>query len=163
LYAPGFERVVRKAVRAGVDGLLILDLPAEESHGYAEQLAAAGLNNVTLITPTTPSPRIAAIVQHASGFVYAVSRTGVTGMQSQLGDEAVDLLERARALTELPVALGFGISSPAQAAAAAQHADAVVVGSMIVQRLHEAGRSRAKLKAVERDVAAMVAAVKEVG
>jgi tryptophan synthase alpha chain len=163
LYAPGFDRTIRKAVKAGVDGMLILDLPAEESADYSRQLAQVGLNNITLITPTSPDQRIKSIVQYASGFVYAVSRTGVTGMQAQLSNDAEDLLKRARACTDLPLALGFGISNPQQAAAAAQHADAVVVGSMIVQRLHEAGKSRKALKQVQDDVAAMVRAVKEDG
>jgi tryptophan synthase alpha chain len=160
LYAPGFERTIRRSAKAGIDGMLILDLPAEESADYSRQLQQVGLNNITLITPTSPSQRIRSIVQYASGFVYAVSRTGVTGMQLQMSSDAEELLTRARACTELPLALGFGISNPKQAAAAAQHADAVVVGSMIVQRLHEAGKSRKALKQVQDDVAAMVRAVK---
>ena len=162
LYAPGFERTIKKAVRAGVDGMLILDLPAEEGGAYADQLHAAGLNNITLITPTTPDKRIRTITRHASGFVYAVSRTGVTGMQTSLSTDANDLLKRAREVTSLPLALGFGISTPAQAAAAARHADAVVVGSAIVQQFHQAGRSAAKYKQVEQWVRSMVEAVKEV-
>ena len=161
LYAPGFERTIRQAARAGVDGILILDLPVEESAAYANGLHEAGLNHITLITPTSPDERIRAIVRHASGFVYAVSRTGVTGMQQSLDAAAGTLLKRARKMTDVPLALGFGISSPEQVAAAARHADAVVVGSAIVQALHQAGRSRAARKRVADWLASMVQAAKE--
>lgn len=162
LYAPGFEKTVRKAAKAGIDGLLILDLPAEESEHYAGVLRTARLNYITLITPTTPSERIQDIVRHGSGFVYAVSRTGVTGMQKELAKDAGALIKRARSHTDLPVALGFGISDAAQAAAAAAHADAVVVGSAIVKQFHEAGTSRAAQKRVAKWVREMVQAVKEI-
>lgn len=161
LYTPGFERSIMQAARAGVDGMLILDLPVEESADYAPIMDRAGLNNITLITPTSPGERISAIVRHASGFVYAVSRTGVTGMQSTLAPDAHSLLKRARKATDLPLALGFGISNPDQAAGAARYADAVVVGSAIVQQFHQAGRSRAARKRVGEWMASMVHAVKE--
>jgi tryptophan synthase alpha chain len=161
LYAPGFEATVRRAADCGVDGLLILDLPAEENGDYSAVLREAGVNQITLITPTSPVERIKKIVRPASGFVYAVSRTGVTGVQNALGPEAGDLLARARTVTKLPLALGFGISNPDQAAAAARDADAVVVGSALVQRLHEAGRSPTALQRVEDWVRAMVDRVKE--
>lgn len=159
LFAPGFERTIKQAAQVGVDGMLILDLPAEESAGYASLLRSHKLNYITLITPTTPQERIADIVRHGSGFVYAVSRTGVTGVQSSLAADAGELLSRARRVSDLPLALGFGISTPDQAGAAAQHADAVVVGSALVQRLHEAGPSRAARKRVADWLASMVAAI----
>lgn len=159
LFAPGFERTVKQAARAGIDGMLILDLPAEESAAYAAILHANHLNYITLITPTTPQERIAQIVCHGSGFVYAVSRTGVTGVQSSLATDADQLLRRAARVTDLPLALGFGISTPDQAAAAACHADAVVVGSALVQRLHDAGRSRAARKQVATWLKSMVDAI----
>ncbi len=161
LFAPGFERTIKRGARAGIDGMLILDLPVEESADYAKPLNEVGMNNIVLITPTSPDARIQAIVRHASGFVYAVSRTGVTGMQSKLDSSANDLLKRARKATDLPLALGFGISNPVQAAAAARHADAVVVGSAIVQQFHQAGDSRAARKRVGEWMASMVQAVKE--
>jgi tryptophan synthase alpha chain len=161
LFAPGFERTIKQAARSGVDGMLILDLPAEESKEYADGLHRAGLNHITLITPTSPDARIREIVRHGSGFVYAVSRTGVTGMQKKIASDANDLLKRARRATDLPLALGFGISNPAQAAAAARYADAIVVGSAIVQRFHEAGRSHSARKRAGEWVASMVQAVKE--
>ncbi len=162
LYAPGFERTVQQAAKAGIDGLLILDLPTEEAGDYARTLQDAGLNLITLITPTTPEARMRRIVQHASGFVYAVSRTGVTGIQKSLASDAGELVQRARRVTTLPLALGFGIADPAQAAAAAQNADAVVVGSAIVKQWHEAGASATRQKRVERWIRSMVQAVKEV-
>ncbi len=161
LYAPGFERSVRRAARAGIDGMLVLDRPAEESNEYAALLEREGLNNIVLITPTSPDRRIKAIVKHGTGFVYAVSRTGVTGMQNALASDANRLLKRARRITSLPLALGFGISNPSQAAGAARFADAVVVGSAIVQRLHDADRSPAKRKDVQAWIASMVKSVKE--
>lgn len=162
LYAPGFERTVKQAARAGIDGFLILDLPTEEAADYARSMQAVNLNLITLITPTTPETRVRRITQHASGFVYAVSRTGVTGIQKSLASEAGELLQRARRVTTLPLALGFGIADPAQAAAAAQDADAVVVGSAIVKKWHEAGTSATRQKSVERWIRSMVQAVKEV-
>ncbi len=161
LYAPGFERAIRRAGKVGIDGMLILDLPAEETGSYADQLHSAGLNYIPLITPTTSTQRIQSIVRHASGFVYAVSRTGVTGMQTKLASEATDLLKRARSVTDVPLALGFGISNPKQAKTASRGADAIVVGSAIVQRLHEAGRSPSALKQVGEWLAEMVSAVKK--
>ena len=162
LYAPGFERTVRRAAQAGIDGFLILDLPTEEAGDYARMMNNAGLNLITLITPTTPEERMRRIVQHASGFVYAVSRTGVTGVQQSLARDAGALVQRARRVTSLPLALGFGIADPAQAVAAVQDADAVVVGSAIVKQWHEAGTSATKQKRVERWIQSMVQAVKEV-
>lgn len=156
IYAPGFERTIKQAARVGTDGMLILDLPAEESGDYAAILRTQGLNYITLITPTTPEQRIGQIVKHGSGFVYAVSRTGVTGVQSKLANDAGQLLKRAAQVTDLPLALGFGISTSEQAAAAARQADAVVVGSALVQRLHEAGRSRSARKQVADWLTSMV-------
>jgi tryptophan synthase alpha chain len=134
LIARGFESVLRRAVTVGVDGFLILDLPVEEAGPYARDLARHHLNNVCLVAPTSPDERIRRIVRASTGFVYCVSREGVTGMQKHLSSAAVSLIQKTKRLTKLPVALGFGISSPAQAQAAAKEADAVVVGSAIVDR-----------------------------
>ncbi len=162
LYAPGFERSLRRAAQAGIDGMLILDLPAEEAGTYARALHDARLNLITLITPTTPDARMKRIMRHASGFVYVVSRTGVTGIQQTLANDAGALLQRARRYTDLPLALGFGIADPVQAAAAAWHADAVVVGSALVKRWHAAGSSRTKQRRVAAWIREMVQAVKGV-
>ena len=134
LIARGFENTISRAAVAGADGFLILDLPVEEASQYEKILARNNLNNICLVAPTSPDERIRRIVRASTGFVYCVSREGVTGMQKHLSPAAVSLIQKTKQLTKLPVALGFGISSPAQAQAAAKEADAVVVGSTIVDR-----------------------------
>ncbi len=148
LLTPEFGRNMALARKAGVDGMLLLDLPAEEGSAYYRTLYQQHLDNIQLVTPTTPDERIRKIVKYATGFVYCVSREGVTGMQKKLGGTAVDVVRRTKALTPLPVVLGFGISTPEHARAAARAADAVVVGSAIVDRFAQepdtaAGRARA--------------------
>ncbi len=159
-HAPGLERTVRAAARAGLDGLLMLDLPVEEGAECEALLRRHAINQIVLVTPTTPDARIAKIVRHASGFVYCVSREGVTGMQAQLATSATDVVARTKAKTQLPVALGFGIGTPAQAAAAAAAADAIVVGSAIVDRFHQAGDSAAGRRKAARWVGELVRAAK---
>lgn len=162
IHAMGAARAVREAKAAGVDGLLFLDLPVEEAGAYVRVLREHDVNYITLVTPTTPAARIARIVEAATGFVYCVSREGVTGMQKELAPQAVDLIKRTRRLTRLPVAMGFGISSPGQAAAAARMADAVVVGSAIVNRFHEAPHTAAGRRQAAAWVGRLVHAVREV-
>lgn len=161
-HAVGYEKMIKQAARAGVDGLLFLDLPVEESADLVAIMHANNVNNIALVTPTSPAKRIKAIVQSASGFVYCVSRAGVTGMQDTLSAGADELVRSTKKLSGLPVALGFGISTPALAAASAKVADAVVVGSAIVNRFHQAGDSDAGRKAAAAWVGQMVRAVKEV-
>lgn len=162
VHALGAAQVVRRAAAAGVDGILFLDLPVEESKPYASLLRKHRLNYICLVTPTSPEERIRRIVRQAGGFVYCVSREGVTGMQKSLNEGAAQLVERTRKLSGLPVALGFGIASPAQAAAAARAADAVVVGSAIVDRLDAAPHTHRGHLQVARWVGRMVKAVKDV-
>jgi tryptophan synthase alpha chain len=162
LLARGFERTARGAAEAGVDGFLILDLPPEEISPYAAILEHYGLNHVCLVAPTSPPDRIRQIVRAASGFVYCVSREGVTGKQAKLAAGARRLLRRVRRFTTLPLALGFGISTPAQAKAAAREADAVVVGSAIVEALAASGRDRAARRRTAGWIGDMVKAVKQV-
>lgn len=162
VHARGADRFMRDAAAAGFDGLLLLDLPAEEAGPYLRSMEKHGLNHIALVTPTTPDERIAIIVKSANGFVYCVSREGVTGMQDRLSPAALDLVRRTKALTPIPVALGFGISTPEHARTAAGAADAVVVGSAIVSRLYEAPRTPAGRQAVARWVGTLVRAVKEV-
>jgi tryptophan synthase alpha chain len=150
LMARGFESTVRRAAVAGADGFLILDLPVEAASQEANILAQNHLNNICLVAPTSPDERIRRIVRAGTGFVYCVSREGVTGMQKRLSPAAALLIQRTKRFTNLPVALGFGISSPAQARAAAKEADAVIVGSAIVDRFasetHTSqGRTRAAM------------------
>lgn len=162
VHAMGVARLIAEASSAGVDGLLFLDLPVEEAAEYRPLIAREGLNNITLVTPTSPDERIARIARAASGFVYCVSREGVTGMQRSLGAGATDLVRRVRRFTRLPIALGFGISTADQARAASVAADAVVVGSAIVSRFHEAAPTASGRKAAAAWVRRMVRAVKEV-
>ncbi len=139
LLAAGFEPTVARVARAGIDGLLILDLAAEEAGPFDSVLRAHGVDRVRLVTPTSTDERLRLIVRGAGGFIYCVSRAGVTGARRRLSPEAASVLARARRFTPLPLALGFGISTAAQARQAARMADGVVVGSALVQRLHAAG------------------------
>jgi tryptophan synthase alpha chain len=162
LLVRGFDRTARDAAAAGADGFLILDLPVEEAAKNFQTLDKLNLNHVGLVTPTSPAERIKRIVAASSGFVYCVSREGVTGVQQQLAPGAVKLLKATGRLTKLPVALGFGIATPAHAATAVQDADAVVVGSAIVDRFHQAAHSPAGRAAAARWVRTLVKAVKAV-
>jgi len=161
LLVRGFERTARDAAAAGADGFLILDLPVEEAGRNFQIMDKLHLNHVGLVTPTSPPARIRRIVNASSGFVYCVSREGVTGMQQHLAPGAVQLVATTHKLTDLPVALGFGISTPEQAATAAQAADAVVVGSAIVDRFHRATHTPTGRAAAARWVATLVKAVKK--
>lgn len=162
LLAGGFGNTVRRAASVGVDGFLILDLPVEESSSYVQSLERERLNHVCLVTPTSPAERIRTIVRSAGGFVYCVSREGVTGMQKSLSSAALELVRRTKKYTRLPVALGFGISTPAQAASAARAADGVVVGSAIVARFAQEGPTAAGRARAARWVGRLVRAVQEV-
>ncbi len=133
----GLPALAREAAAAGVDGVLVTDLPPEEADGWLEVARGAGLDTVFLAAPTSPDERLRRVAGASRGFVYAISRTGVTGERDALSDDARPLLARIKALTPEPVALGFGISSPEQVAAAASVADAVVVGSALVRFLEE--------------------------
>jgi tryptophan synthase alpha chain len=135
LLALGFQQFHRDAEEAGVDGLLILDLPPDEN---APELApTSGMRRICLIAPTTPGDRIARITAHANGFIYYVSREGVTGEQTSVAGSIGERVAAIRRTTSVPVAVGFGVSNPAQAREVAQMADAVVVGSAIVRRIAE--------------------------
>src|SRR4051812_43784392 len=129
----GFEQFHREASQAGVDGLLILDLPPEEEAA----LAADGPLHIRLIAPTTPPERSRQICGRAAGFIYYVSREGVTGVQSDVATSLGDRVAGIRRHTKLPIAVGFGISTPEQAREVARVADAVVVGSAIVQKISD--------------------------
>ena len=133
----GLERLATEAADAGVDGVLVTDLPPEEGEEWVRAARAAGLDPVFLAAPTSPPERLKRVAEASRGFVYAISRTGVTGERRAVSDEARPLVERLRALTQVPVALGFGLSSPEQVAEAAAVADAVVVGSALVRFLEE--------------------------
>jgi tryptophan synthase alpha chain len=141
IHKVGLERFIQDAAKAGVDGLLVLDLPPEESGNYEALMQAAGLCHIYLVAPTTPDDRITLIVKRASGFVYYISREGVTGMQSKVADSIATMTAKIRAHTSLPIAVGFGISNPEQARSVAQHAEAIVVGSAVVNQIALHGRA----------------------
>lgn len=161
LYALGFKRALAEAAAAGVDGVLLLDLPVEESEPFEDAFRSAGLDKISLITPTTPADRMERILANSSGFVYCVSRTGVTGVQQSIEDGAKLVLQETRKHTDLALALGFGISTPEQAAEAARMADAVVVGSAIVDRFNEEEHNAQGHKRAASWVGTLVEAVKK--
>jgi tryptophan synthase alpha chain len=129
----------REAKDAGVDGVLILDYPVEEAEPLRAPLVAAGLDPIFLISPTTTDGRIRRSAELGRGFLYVISRLGVTGARDALADNVGALIARVRAQSSLPVALGFGISSPEQVAKACASADAAVVGSALVNVIAEHG------------------------
>jgi tryptophan synthase alpha chain len=129
----GLARFSAAVAEAGVDGALITDLPVEESQSYLAEMQQRGLATVFLAAPTSTDQRLQHIARACSGFVYAVSRTGVTGARQQLPEDAPDLVRRLRRYTKLPVAVGFGISTVEQFSAVGKFADGAVVGSAIVQ------------------------------
>jgi len=161
LHRYGLKRFINDAAKAGVDGLLVLDLPPEESGDYEHLMRAAELSNIYLVAPTTPEDRIEVIVKRASGFIYYVSREGVTGMQQKVSDTVAQMTARIRAHTDLPIAVGFGISNPEQARTVAANAEAVVVGSAVVNQIAEHGKAVELVKRVGMFVKSLAEAVKE--
>ena len=133
----GLERLAGDACAAGVDGVLVTDLPPEEAGEWLPAARQADLDTIFLAAPTSSDERLRRVAEATRGFVYAVSRTGVTGEKDSLSGDARPLVARLRALTDVPVALGFGISTPEQVQAAAGVADGVVVGSALVRFLEE--------------------------
>lgn len=137
----GVEKFIADAARAGVDGLLVLDLPPEEADTYEQLMRNAGLCAIWLVAPTTPDERIATIVKRGTGFIYYISREGVTGMQSSVVGNLADRVALIRKHTSLPIAIGFGISNPEQARQVAFAADGAVVGSAVVNQIAQLGKS----------------------
>jgi tryptophan synthase alpha chain len=137
VFSNGVDAYVRRAKAAGVDGLLILDLPPEESQEAAKACAAHGVDTVCIVAPTTPDTRIPLIAAAATGFIYYVSREGVTGVRDQLAAGIPEAVARIRAHTDLPIAVGFGISTRVQVSQVAAHADGVVVGSALVNLVRD--------------------------
>jgi tryptophan synthase alpha chain len=134
----GFEAFARDAAEAGIDGLIVVDLPPEESGPLADALDAAGVSLIRLATPTTDDARLKVVVRRTSGFVYYVSVAGVTGVKEADAATVAPHVERVRKASGLPVAVGFGIRTPERAAQIARVADAVVVGSALVDEIAEA-------------------------
>jgi len=139
VYIYGFEKFQHDAAAAGADGLLLLDLPPQEAARNTELASAHGLKSIRLIAPTTPPERLKEITDTAEGFIYYVSREGVTGEQTSLSTDIAERVAAIHTLTKVPVAVGFGISNPEQAATVAGLADGVVVGSAIVRQIAEIG------------------------
>jgi tryptophan synthase alpha chain len=165
IYRYGAEAFAKDAAAAGVDGLIIVDLPPEEEAELAEPATRAGLDLVRLATPTSDEHRLPAIVRHASGFVYYVAIAGITGTRSADVGAVREAVARLRRFTKLPVAVGFGIKTPDQAAEVARAADAAVVGSALVDRLAQnldpAGKAKPTLvDAVLGDIAALAKGVR---
>ena len=160
IHRVGLAPFIAGAAKAGVDGLLVLDLPPEEADAYEGLMRAAGLCHIYLIAPTTPEDRIALIVRRAAGFIYYVSREGVTGMQAKVSDTLAQMTAKIRAHTDLPIAVGFGISTLEQARLVAASAEAVVVGSAVVNQIAEHGKSPELVKRVDEFVRSLTVAVK---
>lgn len=137
IFQYGLERFADKAKIQGVDGVLLLDVPPEEGGEYKQMMDRVGLDTIFLIAPTTPDARIRTICDWASGFVYYVSRTGVTGERKTVAESIGPKVRQIHQYTDKPVGVGFGISSPAQAVEVSHYADAVIVGSAIVRRIKE--------------------------
>ena len=135
----GLKRVAKAAKDAGLDGVLVTDLTPEESGEFEAELRANELDMIFLIAPTSTDERLKLVAQRASGFVYAVSRAGVTGAQASVSAQAEKLVQRMRQFSELPIAVGFGISNAEQVRDVNRYADAVVVGSAIVAEMERIG------------------------
>ncbi|MBL9153971.1 MAG: tryptophan synthase subunit alpha [Verrucomicrobiales bacterium] len=162
VYAYGFEAFHHEAAAAGADGVLLLDLPPDESARNAELHELPDLRHIRLIAPTTPADRVPMLARASEGFIYYVSREGVTGAQTDLAEGIADNVAAIKRHTDVPVAVGFGISTPAQAAEVARAADGVVVGSAIVRRVQEHASDPDVARVVGDFVKPLVDAVKSV-
>ena len=149
LMAYGVQRFVDDAVAAGIDGLIVPDLPPEEAQELEDACRAAGLATIYLLAPTSTEGRIRLVAQHATGFIYLVSVTGITGARTELPPDLADFVARVRRATRLPLAVGFGIGTGAQAAAVARIADGVIVGSALVKAAGGEGVEAVRALALE--------------
>ena len=157
VFAYGLDRFVSDAADAGVDGVLLVDVPPEEAGDYKRLMDEAGLATIFLVAPTTDAGRMPQIVAACSGFVYYVSRAGVTGERNSLEHDLQQHVEAVRSLTDLPVAVGFGISTPEQVEQVAAHADGVIVGSAIVRRIGAGGDTDRMVEEVGQFVSTLTA------
>ena len=151
----GIDRLAADAKAAGIDGVLLTDVSVEEAEDYVTVMRAAGLDTVFLAAPTSTDRRLDLVAKYSSGFVYLVSRTGITGEQQTIAESALPLIQRMREHTKLPLALGFGISKPEHVEALREHVDAVVVGSAVVRQIE---KDPAKLEAFMRNLTRPLAA-----
>ena len=141
----GLDRLAADAARSGIDGCLLIDASVEEAHDYVGAMHRHGLDTVFLATPTSTERRIRLVAQYSTGFVYLVSRTGVTGERASLSAQASPLIQAVRGVTDLPLAVGFGVSKPEHVAELGKQVEAVVVGSAIV-RIIEQNRDNTSLE-----------------
>ena len=139
----GLARFADAAAQAGVDGVLLTDMIVEESAEYIAEMERVNLSPIFLAAPTSPDERLQAIAAHSKGFIYAISRTGITGKQKNLAADAAALVERIRRWSKLPVAVGFGISNADHVAEVAKFADAAVIGSAIVELIERSTEEQA--------------------
>ena len=147
IYIYGVRRFIDDALEAGVDGLIVVDLPPEEDEELCLPALEAGLHFIRLATPTTDEKRLPKVLTNTSGFIYFVSITGITGTKSVDSEAVAAAVSRLRESTDLPIAVGFGIKTPRQAAAVARVADAAVVGSALVNRIAEGAGATGAAKA----------------
>ncbi len=155
----GVENFARAGAEAGVDGVLISDLPLEEAAEIRNTLSKNSIDLILLAAPTSSEQRLRMIAENARGFIYAVSRTGVTGTRDEMSHQAEELVQRLRALTCLPVAVGFGISTPDQVRQVWDYADAAVVGSAIVKEIEENSGMADLVEHVENFVRSLAPAI----
>ncbi|MEM7603006.1 MAG: tryptophan synthase subunit alpha, partial [Verrucomicrobiota bacterium] len=156
VYTYGFEQFHHDAAAAGADGVLLLDLPPEEADRNAELVETNALKHIRLIAPTTPETRIPELAASSEGFIYYVSREGVTGAQQSLAEGIEENVKEIKSYTEVPVVVGFGISTAEQSAEVARSSDGVVVGSAIVRQIEAAGASEDLAERVEAFVKPLV-------
>ena len=146
----GFARLAVDAKAAGIDGCLLTDVSVEEARDYVKVMREADLDTVFLAAPTSTEERLKLVAEYSSGFIYLVSRTGITGERADISETALPLIERMRAHTTLPLAMGFGVSTPEHVAALKDHCEAVVIGSAIVRQIE---RDPSKLEAFMKELA----------
>ncbi len=161
VYTYGFERFHEDAAAAGADGVLLLDLPPDEEARNEEFLNAKGLHHIRLIAPTTPKDRLPTLAQKSEGFIYYVSREGVTGAQTSLAEGIAENVAAIKEHTDVPVVVGFGISTPEQSAEVARSSDGVVVGSAIVRQIEAIGDAPELAEKVRDFVSPLVNGSKE--
>lgn len=148
----GLEKLARDAKTAGVDGCLMTDLSVEEASPYIRPMRDAGLDTVFLAAPTSTERRLKLVGEYSTGFIYLVSRTGVTGERASFSEAVAPLVKSMRCVTKLPLAVGFGISTPEQAREAAQLADGVVVGSAFVRTIEQNGDLEAFARSLRKGI-----------
>lgn len=154
----GLQAFAARAAEAGVDGVLVLDLPIEEAAESRDTLAAAGIDTIFLLSPTTTEARIKKAAELGGGFLYGISRLGVTGARDRVATGAETMVRKIRAITDMPIALGFGLSRPEHVAEVGAYADAAVVGSALVSLIAETGASPQLIGRVEEYVRSLRAA-----